>query len=83
MKRMTSVEPCKHDKHKLDGNYLRPLGCGTPYCSGSESRCLTCRWFITECGCGSSNGASGRSERFHRTIRRKRALANRGAGRKA
>ena len=51
------VHSCKHEH--LDTNYHRYIPCGTPYCGGSESHCLDCGVYITECYCGFNNGMSG------------------------
>ena len=51
------VTKCKHEH--LSPNYLELIPCGTPYCRGSESHCLDCGVYISECGCNSNNGLSG------------------------
>jgi len=45
---------CEHEW----GNYFDMGRCGTPYCSWDEKRCIKCRVYETECGCGFENGLS-------------------------
>jgi len=64
------VEKCDHKN--LSPDYIEPVYCGTPYCSGYEEHCLDCGVFITKCGCGFCNGMSGWPERRWRDIERKK-----------
>jgi len=50
------VNECKHANLS---DYLVPIYCGTPYCTGMETHCLDCGVYISECGCGADNGMSG------------------------
>ncbi len=59
-----SIKPTFQDRvglcrHQWSDNYSVRISCGTPYCSGSETRCVKCRVFKSTCGCGSENGMSG------------------------
>ena len=64
------VAKCEH-KH-LSPNYLEFIPCGTPHCLASESHCLDCGAYITECGCGFNNGVSGWSHKRYLAERRKK-----------
>jgi len=68
------VLKCKHEN--LDPNYYEYIGCPTPYCSGSETHCLDCGVFISECGCGYNNGMSGWSHKRWQTERSKKYGSN-------
>ena len=55
------VKECKHENLSL--NYYEFIYCETPHCKGSESHCLDCGVYISECGCGCNNGMSGWSQK--------------------
>ena len=67
-------QPCSYDGRSCDfyPNYLRFISCGTDYCSGDEMHCKACGWFITQCGCGSCNGASKISYKAEKAIEKKK-----------
>lgn len=70
---------CSHER--LSNNYYESFSCETPFCEGSEIRCLQCGVYITTCGCGYNNGISGwprkRWNKFIMNKRRLRDLASR------
>ena len=62
------VNKCKHEN---ESDYHEYLGCCTPGCHGSESRCLDCGVFITECRCGDWTGMSGWSNKRRKAYYKK------------
>lgn len=64
------VEKCKHED--LSPDYSEFVACPTPYCSGSETHCLDCGVYISDCGCHSSSGLSGWSQKRWKTHRKKK-----------
>jgi hypothetical protein len=50
----------RHCEHKnISPSYNELISCPTPYCYGSEYRCLDCKVYISECLCGYNTGMSG------------------------
>jgi hypothetical protein len=64
--------PCHNWVHDFYPNYLAFLYCGTDYCTGYEKHCMDCGWFISECGCGSCNGASKISDKAEKAIKKRK-----------
>ncbi len=53
------VKKCKHENMSPD--YCEDVYCGNQAigCSGSETHCLDCGVYISECRCNNGNGMSG------------------------
>jgi hypothetical protein len=66
---------CPHTQ--LSETYFKSFNCETPYCEGQEVRCKQCGIFITTCGCGYNNSASGwPRKRWNDFIMNKRRMKN-------
>ena len=67
------VEKCLHKN--ISPDYCEDVNCGTPYCTGSETHCLDCGVFISQCHCGVCNGMDGwswrRRSRYYRNKSKK------------
>lgn len=53
------VSKCEHKNHT---NYYEDIYCSTPYCRGSEIRCVDCKVYISSCPCHYNDGMSGWSK---------------------
>ena len=70
MTRKTRRLPCQ--KHESDDRHYYSFSCETPYCSGGETRCRKCRWFVQSCQCGFNLGCSRESLRAMRARERRK-----------
>lgn len=64
------VSKCKHENISKTFNSFEV--CWTEYCNLTETHCLDCGVYITNCQCGFCNGLSGWPESRHKTQRRNR-----------